>query len=210
MGDAWGQLWAERRVPSTAPGVLWVAIPPHCHVSVPLGHLPAPASNRVTGDTGRTGASWGGGCCSTTSLVSGTGSGRAALPFPTPRSPLSHPSLPPFAPRSAGEDLLAAGAAEGPHHPGPGAAEAEPGPAGPGTSWDPHWDALAEQDPHWGSVLFITLIPFLPRLLLILVAPCQVQGRFFGRIDSALQPLTVSLMSWGGVGVGWAQRAPPD
>lgn len=126
MGDARGQLWAGRRVPSPAPGVPWDAIAPHCHPDVPLGHIPEQASDKVTGDIDRSGVS----------LEGGVGRSPTSLVLRDPFPPLA----PTFAPRSAGEDLLAAGAAEGPHHPGAGAAEAEPGPAEPGTSRDPHWD----------------------------------------------------------------------
>lgn len=84
MGDARGQLWAGRRVPSPAPGVPWDAIAPHCHPDVPLGHIPEQASDKVTGDMDRSGVSWRGGL--------------AVAPPAWSSGTLSHPSLPPLLP----------------------------------------------------------------------------------------------------------------
>lgn len=55
---------------------------------------------------------------------------------------------------------------------------------------------------------FITrLLPLLPWPLLILVAPCRAQDRFWGGKTPPPQPLAVSLMSRGWA--GWAQRDLP-
>lgn len=128
---------------------------------------------------------------------SGTSSGRAALPSPTPRTPFLtlHSLLLPDLQEKISwlleqrKDLTIQ--VQELQRQNQDLKDQVP-PGTPTGTPQPSKDSLGGGSP------FISLtLPLLPWLLLILVAPCQAQDRFFGRKDPPLQPITISLMSQG-------------